>query len=485
MDDIAQTPAPNGSATVGFTSTRRDGSGELFTSASALEVRLFERLAEMDFALSETRKTTHDLARMVSERFPSMQDTHALATRLAEVETRLDGLAEVAKSGQPQQARTSDPRDAENDPLVAEFGKLKLAILDAVGSLTDRVAATHTDVKDALASEEALPQDTAQQLRDLKDLVATLTPSLAGIAKSIRDETLSKVDSVQTELVEAVSALADEVQSTHKVTRSLEDNLATTLSEQFKHQSESEKNALAELVQSAVTEALAQARPDDHQHLRGLEEQIERLRSRPDPVLDLGPQRRSFAQFASVLARNIDRFDQIAADMSDQIALLGENRDAESDIAAKLDTLMAHIADKSLGQSVPQSETYPAPLAVLAQQRSFVRFQTANKATLDRFQTLFDAFAARFQALEDRLDAPAETHLQTAERDPTKGDNAVLLHPLAKLAEANLVLAASHAPSEQIISVHKRFLADLRLALAEHLANWLREHGEKPHATYE
>ena len=182
----------------------------------------------------------------------------------------------------------------------------------------------------------------------------------------------------------------------------------------------------------AVTAAVSTSPSGDTQidqdevqrRLESLENKIDALRTRPDPVLDLAPQRRTFAQFATVLGQILSKFEGLAQDMASRLPD-ADAATSDDHIADKLDALSAGIDDlvrridanatspgvpddmqrliNDLSERVSEIPKGGSFVAVRAQQESFARFQTANQATIGRLQSVVDGLAERLDTLDGRL----------------------------------------------------------------------------------
>lgn len=421
--------------------------GQLSPSISArAEAMRDEAFAKVDRASTEITEAISDLADRISV---------SESSAAAQIEALQETLKETAQTLSDKDADAAAPNDLHD--LV------RTAVLDALNE-----GATG-------AEELAALKEQIATLRTRPDPVVDLGPQRRSFAQfsSTLSQALTRLEKVASTLATQVQSLEQNQDQypaeTFSDLASRIDNLAKTVTEGMV-----DKSAFDAVIRPVLDTHLEKQLPI-LKSIEGLGDRIDALKTRPDPVLDLGPQRRSFAQFAAVLTRTVERFDDLADLLSERISSIEPGENAEDELTKKLEAVVAQICKHMSSPSASVPEPYPLAPVVLAQKKSFTRFQTANKATIDRLQTLVDAFAVRFQTLEDRLALLGSDGERTEVTCADSRQDAQLVHPLAKLAEANLVLASSHASADEIISVHQSFLNDLRTALAEHLALFLRD----------
>lgn len=161
--------------------------------------------------------------------------------------------------------------------------------------------------------------------------------------------------------------------------------------------------------------------------LEVLSDRLEALRTRPDPVLDLGPQRRSFAVFGMAMSRVLSRFDDIEKRMSHSLATVPDENvlgQLEEKVDRLLDIVARHATTGTVSDEILPKDLTPAidaPRARIAEavkvptvagevhllsfRKSLTGFQVANRHTVDRLGLLVDGLGEKLSALEAAADA--------------------------------------------------------------------------------
>lgn len=368
-----------------------------------------------------------------------------------------------AVDGLPAQVKALDNRLTDLFLVIQESGVIETTDLDAlrqqIAELPERVQEAGARAQQSDGPLQAGPagNETAITLEALQDLatredtraleaaIASLQNALAGQASGA-----SSKDGASSEAFDSAVARIEAAQ-------------AAALTEiRAKNQSIEEKvDALA-----ASVAALANA-ADASAPLESISAKMDALARRPDPVLDLTPQRKLFSRYTAVLDALASRVEAAATRFeTDELAALRSHLDAlsgsqDAPDTAKLDAILdavEHIAKR------------PNPtLDLTAQRKSLASFSAALSTALGRFDTTAESLRSEFDALADRLeDRIAE---QSEEHQaPNASDQMNALHTLLEtnrqLADAAIQGAAMY-PDTALIRDFRFALAELFAGLAK------------------
>lgn len=368
---------------------------ERLTSLDTMNVETARLVGDLAHAAAE--KTTEDPKEVLKEfleeplsALQSNQDTLAsqIATSLIEVSERMKGVEEQIDAAR-RESSAADHVSVDPVPEPPTYS----AELEALSRTLPQVSTGLNRIEEALSG--AIHQGN-ERLDEVLNKVAQLSE-----ADGAPQENDIRIDSIEAHLeeirrhLEAIEPAAPQA-----------DNTATL---------RDTPESAAE--RTAILAALAQ-----------MQDNIDGLAARPDPVLDLTTQRQSFAQFGTVMKMVVQRLEGTADQIKDSLkeAAPAYATDQESQLSAQIDALPDAIVDalrKSpeaasvLGQLIGIKEQLnilpitqehvegldstlqslanrPKPVLDLSEQRrSFAGFTTALATVVQRLEKSADRFA--------------------------------------------------------------------------------------------
>lgn len=340
----------------------------------------------------------------------------AISERLSTIDTmsgetaRLVGdLAHAAADTpiQPSQETIKDLLDSPFNALKAEQDAMGGQITAAIAELSERIRTVEGQIDTAceqVASAEPAPAPESlpstailTELGLLKEAVPLMSSSLSRV-----EETLSgaihhgnaRMDQVLTTLTQQIESHADTQQDdaeTGAIQALLEDiqhrlELAMPVEPQENmHPTQDTVESVAE--RTAILSALAQ-----------LQETIENLAARPDPVLDLTAQRQSFAQFGTVMKMIVQRLEGTAEQIKESLETTSSSNVVEDHAAlgAQLDALPGVLAEAL--RSSPQAASVVTQLVEIKEQLSHL---PAAQGQAEEMMTVLQNLANRPKPILD------------------------------------------------------------------------------------
>ncbi|MEM7519946.1 MAG: hypothetical protein AAF307_02815, partial [Pseudomonadota bacterium] len=349
----------------------------------------------------------------------------------------------------------------------------------AISDATDRIVQTRlapfgdkiTAILKQLETQNSAPTDDAchrMTLALVEKSVASISAAYTATLEKIAAQAKPQIDLTPIELVsEQVQALGAVFEAAQPDVAGLADGLTEKIKHTLEAQSAEIKAALEAVVQ------------------------------RPDPVLDLTEQRRSFAGFSTVVSHLVKRVeaatDQISAtdmavfkdELAQQIAMTQASAHAgmqevqairtwmeaqkagvsEAEIAAAMAPMREQLADTQ--SSLEALAQRPDPvLDLTAQRRGFAQFNAVSGAFIKRLETAAAQFEAGVAGVEKAVmqsDASADT-AEVTER---------MAKALETLARANHELSQDARRPEALAALDERF-KNVEFAVAEFIAETLR-----------
>ena len=420
----------------------------------ALEADLVEPTVDVGFSSRRTDAPSQDVEEDVPQAFENLIDRmEQFEFALAETNERNEALMQLLleKLDQPTVPTGADDSILERlgalEETIGKVGPVVETLGGSVGELLEETRKLTATVDNQLSAAEA--KDTT--LSDASDRLSALQTSLEDIKGNLPKSELATKEHLDQSIGGVVGALESLIG---------EDRSAGIAQNQA---------VLSEIV--------------------GIAEKIEDLCNRPEPVVDLGPQERSLAQFGSVLTETSAKFDALAETITAQTEDAA-NEGAQTDFLERLDQIAGQVdalptaieaamsglmrrddlqgdlqdavGDLSASvEAIGKMRSNVSTDAVLAQQRSFAHFQTANKATLDRLVLLVDGFGERCEALVGEIKT-----LHSAPEAPLAPEEGVLdaIQALATQV-SELPKSVSSVPSSAFIA-HQKSLTRFQTANA-------------------
>ncbi|MEM9342146.1 MAG: hypothetical protein AAGA87_03790, partial [Pseudomonadota bacterium] len=458
-----------------------------------------EDLATLGAALEPFKETLADLSGRTAalpedalDGVATREDVNAIAAALAP----LDGLAtreDVAAIKAALEPLTADlagvpaadqPAPATKDDLAvvtAAIAQVKAAVesgpssappedaLEGLARREDLVAlrAAMGRFKSTLAEISARPAGPSEEVISglANDVAALKAAPSSGATKDDVLAALEPVKAVVAQLAERPDALdglarAEDVTALAAPLKEAVDALAARPAgpgaEAFEHLATAD--GLSALVEQ--TTALREENKALSERLETLTSAVEAIARRPDPVIDLAPQRELYAKYTAVLDKLASRIEAAASrfEGEDLPALRGMLEEMPTPTAAEPaeDPRIDAVLD-----AIRAIAKRPDPVLDLTEQRkSFATFNTALGTALRRLEDNTDALRADYNALADRMAAGPDTP------PPPVAASSDALHALLE-TNRKLAEAAVQGPEGY---PDRAMIRDLRFALAEVLA---------------
>lgn len=384
-----------------------------------------EKLQTLDTVNVETARMVGDLAHTIAEgRVPDPAQT---------IEAQLEGPLRALMSGQ--------------DALAERITRPLADIAERLGHVEQQIEAVRADANQAPTgpTQVVLPPDLEHLIDVLPHLNAGLTRVEEGLSAAVHHGN-ERLDGVLTRLDEMSAAVIHPPQSDARIGQIAEtldgvglqlDALKQEMTQHAAPPAASAHDSTAE--RTAILSALAQ-----------VQDSIENVAARPDPVLDLTAQRQSFAQFSTVMKMVVQRLEGTADHIKEALdATRDPDRQAIPEalyddlreiVSSTLSTSLAKSDDSPrIGEELDSIKTQMMLLPTVAQQiedanTTLQAIANKPKPVLDLTEQRrsFASFTTALATVVQRLEEVAERHATPAEVESTENS---ILEKIERLPE--------------------------------------------------
>lgn len=344
--------------------------------------RIFDKIEQLEFVFAEARESTQDVQFQLSE----------LTKRLEKVECQ---IARAAEEGSPSSAQA--------DQLVDRLATLETGF------------ATLADAQKKAADAAEARVKSLQEFLDAR-LLAVVENQVSG---------LGAVEQAKIALDEKLSGIAlslSEGASTPDL-RHIEAQIAEIIESSSSYDRPGNLAKIEECLQKIMAPLQAE-----------ISQSVALVLEKPDPVIDLAPQKQMIARFGTVMAQVVRRLEAVASaldtgslppllealqcdsaarhsaqieKMDDLCQEIAQLRDASEDHHPQDGEIDQQAFERLIAQIDALAERPNPTLDLTAQQKGFAQFNAAAGQVLRRFEGGVENLISRYEALDERL----ATHL--------------------------------------------------------------------------